>query len=80
MGTTSPAGWSYSKDSVQFLAAKRPVSARCHGGKHFCVELDLVEGDSVVQAQIQLSGNLAHLRRRGLSTALQVTLRHLSSA
>src|SRR5258708_1577896 len=68
------------EDRVQLRPGQRPV-ASSHRGEHFCIELDLVEGDSVMQAQIQLPGNLAHLHRRGtLSAALQVTFLHLSSA
>jgi mycothiol synthase len=66
---------------VEFRRRQPPVAGR-YRGQHLGVEFDLIEGDEVVNTQIQLLRNRAHLRRclRLRLLAPHVTCRHCSSA
>jgi mycothiol synthase len=66
---------------VELGTGQRPVGGR-HRGQHLGVELDLVQGDGILNTKVQLPGNRAHLRRRSRLRSLgaQVTCRHCSSA
>jgi len=47
---------------VKFSVGQRPVG-RGDGAEHIGVQVDLIQGDAVVNTKIQLSRNRAHLHR-----------------
>jgi hypothetical protein len=47
---------------VKFGGGQRPIGSR-HRAQHLGVELDLVQGDGILDTKVQLPGNRAHLRR-----------------
>ncbi len=52
----------YPERLIELCGGERPVRRRDRA-QHLGVELDLIEGDAVVNTQVQLPGNRAHLRR-----------------
>jgi hypothetical protein len=62
-------GRDYAENLIEFFCSEGPV-AGCDRAEHFRVELYLVEGHAILDAQIHRLSQRAHLHRRAVSRDL----------